>query len=209
MDYRSLDIDITSLEGLKPRNGLLLFSKTRFYAVVSLVTTTSISTQKTQLGHFQGRNKYTWSSPNPMRFYVKESKVQQNSAILMIQIRSKRQLFADKDIGEVYVPLKDLFDQSLNDTENIAVYQVEMRRKTAASFKPAKALHLNFSFKFSGSFKLFRRAIRNSFCDDDVSRMRLTKLRSAARRALYLSAPNNSDFSRIASNPVYQILWFS
>ncbi|PON59904.1 hypothetical protein PanWU01x14_156230 [Parasponia andersonii] len=166
MDYRSLDIDITSLEGLKLRNGLLLFSKTRFDAVVSLVSTISISTQKTQLGHFQGRSKYTWSSPNPMRFYVKES--------------------------------KDLFYKSLNDTKNIAVYHVEMRRKTAASFKPAKVLHLNFSFKFSGSFKLFRRAIRNAFCDDDVSRMRLMKLRSAARRALYLSSPNNSDFSRIA-----------
>ncbi|KAM6577831.1 hypothetical protein CsatB_029668 [Cannabis sativa] len=183
MDYRCLDLAITSLEGLKPSNGLLsTLMKTEFYAVVSLVNTTSISTQKTQTGNFETKNQYRWNSPVPMKFYEKESKLLKNSAIVMIQIRSKRPFCLDKIIGEVYVPLKDLYekttttsasdhnnkknnkcDQTQNDSANVAVYRVVMTRSKTASIISPRKVFLTFSFKFSDPFKLNRGAIARDF----------------------------------------------
>ncbi|XP_010104926.2 protein SRC2 homolog [Morus notabilis] len=168
MDYRAFDINLASLEGLKSQKFSLF--KIKYYAVVTLVAT-SISRQKSRLGKsHEGGKCHIWN--HPMRFYANESKLQQNSIMLMVQIRRRRAFCMDKDVGKVCVPLKQLYDKSLsqngNNINNVGAYRVvTASRKYKGS--------LCFSFTFSNEF---RRAVRKNSGEDGSSTLR----RSVARR---------------------------
>ena len=163
MEYRTLDISISSLEGMKTKKVKSLLFKTRIYAEVSILTTASVSRQKTPLGTFRRKN-YEWDY-FPMRFYPEESKLQQNSLMLMIQLRKKRLFHPENDVGQVCVPLKELFDDPQNDILNcpacLGVYPV-----LTASGKHKGYLY--FSYKFSKTFQV---AVGNGG-NDDVSRLK-------------------------------------
>lgn len=204
-EHRYLYINVTSLEGIKPRNGF--FFKKRYYAVVSLlVNDTLISTQKTQLGKFQGNNQYTWTSLNPpMRFYVEESKLQHNVAIIMIQLRRKRHYFSknDEDVGEAYVSLTDLIDKSddQNDTNKIVVYKVVMKKKKTP---PAK-VNLTLSYKFSRTYKPCG-DIKNTGRDDAVPWWMMRRPSESSTESSY-SSPSSGPLmkfdSRLTIDPIY------
>ncbi|XP_015875009.3 protein SRC2 homolog [Ziziphus jujuba] len=134
MEYRSLDINVTCLEGFQVKN--LFFKRQKIYATVSIVGS-SRTTQKTPVGKFAGSFQ-RWDYP--MRFYIEESMLQENCLMLMIRLRSIRTLCRDKDVGEVYVPIKQLFLH--NDHNSYFGYQVH-----TPSGKPKGRLH--FSYKFS------------------------------------------------------------
>ncbi|PON59903.1 C2 domain containing protein [Parasponia andersonii] len=153
MEYRSLEINLSSLEFVKqPRIINDFFFKTRVYAVVSIVTTTSTTRLKTPLAKFINGKNHVWELYFPTRFYVDESKLQQDTVTLMIQIRKKRHFCMDNDdVGEVHVPLKELFDPDMNPPNDIVISNCSCCHVvTSTSGKPKGYLH--FSYKFSDKF---------------------------------------------------------
>ena len=107
MDYRRFNINLKEAGGLDCKE--LLF-KRPVYAIVSIVGSSS-SKQRTAVGRYIGRIP-AWGSRSSMRFYVEDTKLQLNHLVLMVQILRKRILGGDKVIGEVCVPLKELYDNS-------------------------------------------------------------------------------------------------
>ncbi|KAF3454515.1 hypothetical protein FNV43_RR04963 [Rhamnella rubrinervis] len=121
MNY-SLDINVRCLQGLKIKN--MLFNK-RVYALVSVVGSCR-SIQKTPYGKFEAEvhKTKTWKWDYPMRFHVQESMVQENRLMVVIRLRRNIGCFCrDKDIGEVYIPIKQLF-YTINGLDNSGTYQV-------------------------------------------------------------------------------------
>ncbi|GMN43893.1 hypothetical protein TIFTF001_013077 [Ficus carica] len=178
MDYRAFDIYPTSMEDLKPQTYTLF--KSKFYAVVSLITATSISRQTSPIGESHGGCK-THSWDYPMRFYADESKLQQNSIVLKIQLRRRRALCMDKDVGEIYVSLKDLYDQSLFQNGTVFIScpnnnnfgHVHMVVTSSSKYKVC------FSFAFGS---VFRGAVRRNISNGGASITR--QLQPVARRNL-------------------------
>lgn len=138
MDYRAFDIKVECLEGLNSKN--MLFNK-RVYAVVSVVGSYR-SIQQTPSGKFQAKYK-TWEWDYPMRFHVQESMVKENRLMVVIRLRRNTRCFCrDKDIGEVYIPIKQLFC-TINGLDNsgFGAYQVH-----SPSGKPRGYLKLCYKF---------------------------------------------------------------
>ncbi|CAK7340665.1 unnamed protein product [Dovyalis caffra] len=137
MDYRALDINVvTFLKGLKLSK---LFSKTR--VVVSIMDDYLISRQETPVCTFKGNNP-TWDYP--MRFYLEDSKLQQDQLMVVFQIWCTPILLGGNQlIGEVYFSIKPLFDNWTKDHEQTkeGFYQV-----VAPSGKHRGCLVLKYNF---------------------------------------------------------------
>ncbi|KAF6135987.1 hypothetical protein GIB67_006879 [Kingdonia uniflora] len=132
--YRPLEITVISAKDLKDVN---LFSKMDVYSVVSIVGDAR-SKQRTPV------DKNCGSNPNwnfTVKFTIDEAMAKQNRSILLFQIRAEGSL-GDKDIGEVQVPVKELFDGfGEAKVPQFVSYQV---RKSSGKAKGV----LNFSYKF-------------------------------------------------------------
>lgn len=140
MDYRRFNINLKEAIGL---NCTKLFFKRPVYAMVSIVGS-SPSKQRTSLGKHIGNNA-TWGPRSSMRFYVEDSKLQQNHLVLMIQLFCKQIIGSDKVIGEVCVPLKELYDNS-GGTNNISNYSIHQIVNSSGSGKRHGYLHFTYEF---------------------------------------------------------------
>ncbi|XP_061338029.1 protein SRC2 [Gastrolobium bilobum] len=138
MDYRRFNIYLKEAGGL---NCSKLFFKRSVYAVVSIIgSSSSPSKQQTCVGKYNGTNP-TWGLRSSLRFYLEDSELQQDHLVLMIQLMCKRILGSDKVIGEVYVPLKELYDNS--GSTNHGFHQVV---KPSGSGKDHGFLYFNYDF---------------------------------------------------------------
>ncbi|GMH07733.1 hypothetical protein Nepgr_009573 [Nepenthes gracilis] len=103
MEFRPVDVKVISASGLKNVNA---FTKMDVY-VIGSVTSDPRSIQRTSVDKDGGTNP-KWNYE--LKFTVDEAAAQQNHISLLFQIMSDRAL-GDKEIGRVYVALKDLFDR--------------------------------------------------------------------------------------------------
>ncbi|KAL2339045.1 hypothetical protein Fmac_013491 [Flemingia macrophylla] len=138
MEYRTLELNLGSAKDLKDAN---LFSKMDVYAVVSLSGDQKIKTPVDRNG---GTNP-TWNFP--LKFTFQESLARQNRLTLQIKLRCERTLAADKDVGEVHVPLRELLDQP-GDGKSFQHVSYQVRKPSG---KPKGAL--NFSYKIAAPVK--------------------------------------------------------
>ncbi|KGN60949.1 protein SRC2 homolog [Cucumis sativus] len=144
IDYRVLDLNITSAEGIK---GVLSFTnfffKSKVYAAVSVDGTPS-ATQETPLAKYFGKNP-VWNCS--MRFHLEESKLQENALTLKIKLKRRRTFGRDdEDIAEASIPLRNLF----NGNENVT------NENCSSSFMLSKSGGLRglvyFSYCFSRTY---------------------------------------------------------
>lgn len=146
MEYRRFDINLRQADGFNCTN---LFFKTSVYGTVSVVGGSSPSSQRTSVGKYKGKN-VTWDSRSSMRFYVEDSKLEKNHSVVMIQLWCKRIVGGDDVIGQVCVPLKQLFDNcgGIN-TTNYGCHQVIR----TSSRKRRRQGFLYFTFQFGETIK--------------------------------------------------------
>ncbi|XP_022719415.1 protein SRC2-like [Durio zibethinus] len=139
MEFRPLEINVRSAKDLKDVN---LFTKMDVYAVVS-INGDHRTTQKTPVDKDCGCNP-EWNYT--MKFTIDEAAVHQNHLNLVFRLKSDRQL-GDKDIGTVYVPIKELLDQNNGNgkIEQHVSYNVRLPNGKAKGI-------LNFSYKFGEKF---------------------------------------------------------
>ncbi|CAN4111106.1 unnamed protein product [Withania somnifera] len=138
MELRPLDIKVISAENIKNVN---TFSKMDVYAEVFL--SSNAPKQKTFVDKNSGTNP-KWN--HSMKFTLHESSLAQPGLYLIIRLKSERTL-GDKEIGEVSVPVHDLFNQSTPDgtAERFVQYPV-----ITENGKPKGTL--KFSYKFGEKF---------------------------------------------------------
>ncbi|KAJ8529518.1 hypothetical protein K7X08_036353 [Anisodus acutangulus] len=136
MELRPLDIKVISAKNIKNVN---TFSKMDVYAQVSISTIK----QKTFVDNNSGTNP-KWN--HSMKFTLDESSLTKPGLYLIIRLKSERTL-GDKDIGEVSVPINDMFSQSTSNgtAERFVEYPV-----ITESGKPKGTL--NFSYKFGEKY---------------------------------------------------------
>ncbi|KAF7138057.1 hypothetical protein RHSIM_Rhsim07G0186500 [Rhododendron simsii] len=134
-----LEISVVSADVLKKPK---FFNRPRAYVVVTLAGD-SVSRQRTPVDERNG-GKPHWNFT--MWFEVEQSKLQRNSAVLVFQLRRRRTI-GDKDIGSVYVPVKELFDVAggMNRSRPVA-FPVSSR-----SGKPKGVVYLSYVF---GDFRV-------------------------------------------------------
>lgn len=157
MAYRAFDVNVKCVEGLNNKN-MLLFNR-RVYAVVSVVGSCR-STQVTPSGKFLSKYK-AWEWDYPMRFHVQESMVQENRLMVVIRLRRSCRCFSrDKDIGEVYIPIKQLFHTvgSGLDNSGFGAYQVH-----SPSGKPKGYLKLWYKFNECSSTRTRSEVVFENF----------------------------------------------
>ncbi|KAM7469671.1 hypothetical protein LguiA_007854 [Lonicera macranthoides] len=94
----------------------------RLYAVVSLIGDPPLTRRKTHVDKTGGRRPH-WNTT--VEFRIPEHKLRQNCLMLVFQLRCQRTLGGDKDVGCLYVPVKELFDGdssgSLNFPRSVAI----------------------------------------------------------------------------------------
>ncbi|XP_073135376.1 protein SRC2-like [Henckelia pumila] len=137
MESRSLEIE---LQYAKDLNKVNLITKMDVYVVVSISGGDKNSKQKTKstVDH-DGDANPTWNFP--MKFTVDEAALKQNRLTLDFKLVCERAL-GDKDVGEVHVPVKELFDSTAKgEGKQILSYQVKK-----PSGKPKG--QLTFAYKF-------------------------------------------------------------
>ncbi|MCD9642503.1 hypothetical protein HAX54_029342 [Datura stramonium] len=141
MELRPLDIKVISADGIKNVN---TFSKMDVYAEVSISSySTKVHKQKTFVDKNSGTNP-KWN--HSMKFTLDESSLAKPGLYLVFRLKSERTL-GDKEIGEVSVPIHDLFNQSTSEgtAERFVEYPV-----ITESGKPKGTL--KFSYKFGEKF---------------------------------------------------------
>ncbi|KAG8369979.1 hypothetical protein BUALT_Bualt14G0069900 [Buddleja alternifolia] len=139
MENRTLEI---TLQYCKDLNKVNLITKMDVYAVVSISGSDNNSKQKTKtpVDHAGDANP-TWNFP--MKFTVDEAALQNNRLTLDFKLICERAL-GDKDVGEVNVPIKELFNSPAKggaDGKHIVSYQV---RKPSGKPKG----QITFSYQF-------------------------------------------------------------
>ncbi|TMW97411.1 hypothetical protein EJD97_005580 [Solanum chilense] len=138
MELRPLDIKVISADGIKYVN---TFSKMDVYTEVYISSYASkASKQKTFVDKNSGSNP-KWN--HSMKFTLDESFLTKSGTYLVFRLKSDRTL-GDKDIGEVSVPVHDLFNSN-GTVERIVEYPV-----ITESGKPKGTL--KFSYKFGEKF---------------------------------------------------------
>ncbi|KAI4317605.1 hypothetical protein L6164_025463 [Bauhinia variegata] len=141
MAYRTLELNIISAKDIKNVN---FFTKMDVYAVVSLVGDYQ-QNQKTK----SPVDKNGGTSPNwnfPVKFTINELDARQNRLSLQIKIISNRPFVGDKEIGHVYVPIKELLDQP-GDGKSFQYLSYQVRKPSG---KPKGSLNLSYKFVDSG-----------------------------------------------------------
>jgi len=138
MEYRPIEVRLICAKDLKDVN---VFSTMDVY-VIGSVSGDPRNMQRSPV-HKDGGINPEWSFQ--MRFAVDESAARMNRLGLVFQIMSERTL-GDREIGRVYVPLKELFDAGeVSCEERQVTYQVQT---PSGKFKGV----LEFSFKFGEKF---------------------------------------------------------
>ncbi|KAK7269354.1 hypothetical protein RIF29_22079 [Crotalaria pallida] len=157
MDCRRC-FNINMKQALDVNNTKILFFKKPIYAMVSIVGSSPYK-QRTPVAKYIGNNKLIWgtTTSSAMRFYVEESKLQQNHLVLMIQLMCKRIFGSDKVIGEICVPLKELYD-NYNGINNISYSTHEVVNPCDDRGHG----YLQFSYEFDATLKKKEGAIANS-----------------------------------------------
>lgn len=135
---RTIDLTLISAKDLKDVNRV---TKMEVYAVAWL-SSDPRSRRRTATDR-AGRRNPNWSGAT-FRFIVPSDEDARSPVLLHVLLRSERAL-GDRDVGEVCVPLKELYTSptALPSSPRFASYQV--RRPCGKS----KGI-LNFSFKFAG-----------------------------------------------------------
>ncbi|XP_021847161.1 protein SRC2-like [Spinacia oleracea] len=148
MEHRPIEVKLLCAKDLKDVN---VFSKMDVY-IIGSVSGDPRSIQRTTVDKDGGTNP-KWN--HEMNFTFDESAARMNRLGLVFQIMSHRTL-GDKEIGRVYVPLKELLDNfgvgdgssgEVINHEKDVVYQVQTLN---GKFKGK----LEFSFKFGEKFSL-------------------------------------------------------
>lgn len=138
MELRPLDVKVISADGIKNVN---TFSKMDVYTQVSISTYASNAhKQKTFVDKNSGTNP-NWN--HSMKFTLDESSLTKPGVYLVFRLKSERTL-GDKEIGEVSVPIHDLFNSN-GTAERFVEYPVITERG-----KPKGTL--KFSYKFGEKF---------------------------------------------------------
>lgn len=134
MAYIPLKITVISADVLQKPT---FFNKPRAYAVIYL-TGDSVSRQTTPVDE-RGGAKPHWDFT--LTFQVDQSDLQRNSAVLVLQLCRYR-TFGDKDIGSIYVPVKELFENAGGINRELPVaFPVSSK-----SGKPKGVVYLSYVF---------------------------------------------------------------
>lgn len=140
MEYRPMEVTIISAKDLKDIGH---FSKMDVYVIASI--SGDPRTQQTPVAK-NGGSHPCWD--HTMKFTVDEMAVQANYLNLVFQLRHGRTLLADKDVGEVHVPIKELLGNAAGDDEPAVLAQYPVRNPTSKDEGTLK-----FSFKFGPVYK--------------------------------------------------------
>ncbi|CAM8925386.1 unnamed protein product [Rhodiola kirilowii] len=139
MECRNLEIFVHSATDLKELN---LIGKMDPYVSVTLSGDPN-SKQKTEVDTDGGKNP-KWKG-KPMKFVINEDLAKSSNVTLVFKIMAEKP-FGDKDVGEVYVPVKDLLeDNNAEKAEKSLSYSV----KTPSGKSKGT---LNFSYKLGEKF---------------------------------------------------------
>ncbi|KAK9291302.1 hypothetical protein L1049_019247 [Liquidambar formosana] len=136
MEYcRTLEITSISAKNLKDVH---IFSKMGVYVVVKIANDPSPG-QKTPLDKLGGTSP-SWTCTRSIKFTINEDAAQRNRLALHFQLKSNSTFGDDKDIGEVYVPVKDLLNDVSDhgSSEKEKIFDLENARgkaKGTVSFK--------------------------------------------------------------------------
>ncbi|XP_052211644.1 protein SRC2-like [Diospyros lotus] len=140
MAYRPLEITVLSAKGLKDVGH---FSKMDVYVAVR-ISGDPRSEHVTPVDQ-DGGSDPSWNYT--VNFAVDEARVQTNSLSLVFKLRHERKLLGDKDVGEIHVPVKELFDNAGNAKSPVlAEYHVRMASGKARG-------KLRFSYMFGAVYK--------------------------------------------------------
>lgn len=140
MELRPLDIKVIAADGIKNVN---TFSKMDVYVEVSISYPSNTNKQKTFVHKNSGTNP-KWN--HSMKFTLVETSLTKPGLYLIFRLKSERTL-GDTKIGEVSIPIHDLFNQSTSNgtAERFVEYPV-----ITESGKPKGTL--KFSYKFGEIF---------------------------------------------------------
>ncbi|XP_031096554.1 protein SRC2-like [Ipomoea triloba] len=144
MEQRTLEINVMSAKDLNKVN---LISKMDVYVVVSISGGDEKSNQKAKTPVDRlGDTNPSWNSP--MRFTIDEAAARQNRLNLLFKVRCDRAL-GDKDIGEVWVPIKELLDSPATGGSGKQFVSYQVRKPSG---KPKGQLTFSYQFgeKISG-----------------------------------------------------------
>lgn len=134
--YRTLEVTLISAKDLNEAN---LFSKMDVYAVVSLAGEPR-SAQRTATDKDGGKNP-SWKNAT-VRFSIPVDLAAASRLVVHVALRSERFL-GDRDIGEVHIPLNELFgDRGDKSSSQFVSYQV----RKPNSGKPKGVLNLSYKF---------------------------------------------------------------
>lgn len=135
---RFMEITIVSARGLKKVKHL---SKMDVYVVVS-ISNSFHTEQQTPVDKDGGRTP-NWNFP--MNFTINEAEAQKDHSILLIlKVKCKRRLHTDKDIGEVQVPIKELYDNG-GDCKFVKYVTYQMKKPSSNKLRG----EINLSYKFT------------------------------------------------------------
>ncbi|KAG5567705.1 hypothetical protein RHGRI_003040 [Rhododendron griersonianum] len=140
MEYRPLEVTIISAKGLKDIGHL---SKMDVYVITTI--SGDPRTQKTPVDK-DGGSHPSWDFT--MKFTVDETAIQANCLNLVFQLRHERTLLADKDIGEVHVPVKELLGNAAGDEKPAVLAEYPVRNPSGKDEGTLK-----FSFKFGPVYR--------------------------------------------------------
>jgi len=135
MEYRPLDITVISAEGIKD---VTLFSKMNVYVVVSIAGYPK--SKKTTIVDKDCGTHPKWN--HHMNFVIDEPYLTKHGLSLHFQLMADRSIGWDKEVGEVTVPIDELF-QNVNSNpggERVVEYQV---RTSSESPRAKSSLRIN------------------------------------------------------------------
>lgn len=133
-----MGITLISAEGLKNVN---TFSKMDVYAVVTILGYPK-NKKKTDVDRNGGTNP-KWN--HHMKFTIDEASLNNPGVALLIQLKSDRTLGSDKEIGEVKIPISELFNSRAGDNKDSGEKVVEYQVRTSSG-KPKGTLKLSYKF---------------------------------------------------------------
>ncbi|XP_027161653.1 protein SRC2 homolog [Coffea eugenioides] len=144
MECYPLDLTIISAEGLKNVN---VFSRMDVFAEVRILGYPK-NKQKTHVDK-NGGTAPKWN--HHMRFIIDEPSLNNPGVSLLIKLKSDRTFGSDKEIGEVNLPISELFNGGVDaDTKDSGERVVEYQVRTSSG-KPKGTI--KFSYKFGEKFK--------------------------------------------------------
>ncbi|MED6193483.1 hypothetical protein PIB30_019956 [Stylosanthes scabra] len=183
MEFRRFNIHLKEAGGKELLDGPV-------YATLCIVGSSSPK-QKASIEnqiHRCGSSLSSCRYSSSMRFYIEDTKLQHNKLVLMVQILRKRILRCDKVIGEVCVPLKELYDSCGGVcTENFS-FQPIVTTKTVIGKPMQQSAFLCFTYEFS--VVTIKGAMRNiKDTTDDVAARHRYRVTPSAPCLEYLTEP--------------------